>query len=118
MVDETPQGELLDERIYQVSGQFGFASDPQLQASLVTERGTLQDLLDIFKVTELMDLRRGLAVTSGLIPESQAEVDALLPRFQSKPNPTAFLIRFAVSPRFESCNSSKRWPQRRRCCRP
>jgi translocation and assembly module TamB len=91
MVDETPQGEIVDERIYQVSGQFGFASDPQLQASLATERGTLQDLLQIFKVTELMDLGRGLTVTSGLIPDSQADVDALLATAPVETQSTSFL---------------------------
>jgi translocation and assembly module TamB len=93
MVDETPQGEILDERIYQVAGQFGFASDPQLQASLATERGTLPDLLDIFKVAELMDVGRGFAVTPGLIPESQAEIDALLTTAPIETQSTSFLNR-------------------------
>ncbi|MGD1905244.1 MAG: translocation/assembly module TamB domain-containing protein [Leptolyngbyaceae cyanobacterium] len=93
MVDETPQGEILDERIYQVAGQFGFARNPQLQASLLTERGTLQDLLAIFKVAELMDLNRGLTVASGLIPESQAEVDALLATVPVETQSTSFLNR-------------------------
>ncbi|MEB3269786.1 MAG: translocation/assembly module TamB domain-containing protein [Leptolyngbya sp.] len=78
MVDTNGGGEVVDERIYQVSGRFGLAQQPQVQARLSTERGTLQDVLDILKITEVADVGRSLEPPTDFIPRSQAEAEAIL----------------------------------------
>jgi translocation and assembly module TamB len=78
MVDTDGSGAVVDERIYQVAGQFGLTQQPQIQARLATERGTLQDVLAILKVTELADVGRSLEPPAGFIPRSQAEAEAIL----------------------------------------
>ena len=78
MVDTDGRGGVIDERIYQVAGQFGLTQQPQIQARLATERGTLQDVLDILKVAELADVGRSLEPPAGFIPRSRAEAEAIL----------------------------------------
>jgi translocation and assembly module TamB len=78
MVDVNNAGEIQDERIYAVAGRFGLGQDPEFQGRLSTDRGTLQDVLSILKITELADVGRNLEPPEGFIPRSQAEVDALL----------------------------------------
>ena len=78
MTDRNPRGEVLDTRIYELSGRFAVAGTPQLQAAISTEEGQLQDILEILKVSEIADLQRGFIPADGFIPDSQEEAERLL----------------------------------------
>lgn len=78
--DKDNRGESIPgtDRVYAFSGRYGFNQVPEIQASLTTQQGRLQDILGILKIQDLADLRRGLAPEAGFIPASQAEAEQVL----------------------------------------
>ena len=78
MSDTNPRGEVLETRIYELSGRYAVRGTPQIQAAISTEEGQLRDILEILKVSEIADFRRGFVPTDGFIPASQEEAERLL----------------------------------------
>ncbi len=79
MVDRiTPRGAPLVVRNYEFSGRFSPAGSPQLLATLSTQEGDVRDVLEILKIQELADFRRGFVPAAGFIPRSPEEAQAVL----------------------------------------
>lgn len=80
IADKDNRGEPIPEtvRTYDLSARYAFNQTPEIQATLATEAGQLQDVLEILTIQELADLRRSLVPQDGFIPQSQAEVDRIL----------------------------------------
>lgn len=78
MSDRDSRGEVSTPRTYDLEGSYAFNQTPQLQATLSTEEGRLQDILDVMKISEIADFRRGFIPPDGFIPASQAEAESVL----------------------------------------
>ncbi len=78
MADRDARGVAIATRTYDVSGRYGFNQSPQLQATLSTEAGELRDVLEVLKIQELADFRRGFKPNEGFIPNSPEEAEAIL----------------------------------------
>ena len=78
MADRDARGQVLETRAYELSGRYIFGQTPQLQATLTTDEGELQDIFEVLKIQELADFRRGFTPNEGFIPNSQAEAEAIL----------------------------------------
>ena len=78
MADRNVRGEAIATRTYNVSGRYSFNQSPQLQATLSTDAGELRDVLEVLKIQELADFRRGFTPNEGFIPSSPEEAEAIL----------------------------------------
>ncbi|MGD1942414.1 MAG: translocation/assembly module TamB domain-containing protein [Leptolyngbyaceae cyanobacterium] len=78
MADRDVRGEAIATRTYDVSGRYSLNQSPQLQATLSTEAGELRDVLEVLKIQELADFRRGFTPNEGFIPKSPEEAEAIL----------------------------------------
>lgn len=80
IADKDTRGSIIPNttRIYEIDASYAFNQPPRIQATLSTNEGQLQDILEILTIRELADLQRGLAPEEGFIPTSQAEAERLL----------------------------------------
>jgi translocation and assembly module TamB len=78
MADRDSQGAIVTTRAYDLSGRYSRNQTPQLQATLSTDEGQLQDIFEVLKISELADFRRGFIPNEGFIPSSTAEAEAIL----------------------------------------
>ncbi|MGD1860271.1 MAG: translocation/assembly module TamB domain-containing protein [Leptolyngbyaceae cyanobacterium] len=78
MADRNERGEAIASRAYNLDGRYSFNRTPQLVATLATEEGELRDVLEILKIQEIADLRRGFTPNEGFIPRSTEEAEAIL----------------------------------------
>lgn len=78
MADRNNRGEAIATRAYDLAGRYSFNQTPQLTATLTTDEGELRDVLEILKIQEIADFRRGFIPNEGFIPASTEAAEAIL----------------------------------------